>query len=65
MANNGSARAIRRRGVRIAEEHLRQRPDDARALYMGANDLVALGERREVSSGLIALLRSARGRQAS
>jgi adenylate cyclase len=38
------ARAVRRRGVRIAEEHLRLRPDDARALYMGANGLVALGE---------------------
>jgi adenylate cyclase len=35
---------VRRRGVRIAEEHLRLRPDDARALYMGANGLVALGE---------------------
>jgi TolB-like protein/Tfp pilus assembly protein PilF len=38
------ARAVRRRGVRTAEEHLRLRPDDARALYMGANGLVALGE---------------------
>jgi TolB-like protein/Tfp pilus assembly protein PilF len=38
------AKAVRRRGVRIAEEHLRVQPDDARALYMGANGLVALGE---------------------
>jgi tetratricopeptide (TPR) repeat protein len=38
------ARAVRRRGVRVAEEHLRLHPDDARALYMGANGLVALGE---------------------
>ena len=38
------AQAMRRRGVRIAEEHLRLQPDDARALYMGANGLVALGE---------------------
>jgi tetratricopeptide (TPR) repeat protein len=38
------AQAVRRRGVRIAEEHLRLRPDDARALYLGANGLVALGE---------------------
>ena len=38
------AQAVRRRGVRIAEEHLRLQPDDARALYMGANGLVALGE---------------------
>jgi len=38
------ARAVRRRGVRVAEEHLRLQPDDARALYMGANGLVALGD---------------------
>lgn len=38
------ANAVRRRGVRLADEHLRLRPDDARALYMGANGLVALGE---------------------
>ena len=38
------AKAVRRRGVRIAEEHLRLQPDDARALYMGANGLVALGD---------------------
>ncbi len=38
------AKAVRRRGVRVAEEHLRLHPDDARALYMGANGLVALGE---------------------
>jgi hypothetical protein len=30
--------------VRVAEEHLRLHPDDVRALYMGANGLVALGE---------------------
>ena len=41
---SAEAQAVRRRGVRIAEEHLRLRPDDARALYMGANGLVALGE---------------------
>jgi len=35
----------RRRGVRIAEAKLRISPDDSRALYMGANGLVALGER--------------------
>ncbi len=34
----------RRRGVAIAEEHLSLNPDDVRALYMGANGLVALGE---------------------
>ncbi|MFN8548191.1 MAG: protein kinase [Candidatus Eisenbacteria bacterium] len=35
----------RRRGVRIVEERLTQQPDDVRALYMGANGLMALGER--------------------
>jgi serine/threonine protein kinase/cytochrome c-type biogenesis protein CcmH/NrfG len=39
------AEAARRRGVAIAEQHLRLNPDDVRALYMGANGLVALGER--------------------
>ena len=39
------ADAVRRRGIKLAEEHLRLNPDDARALYMGANGLVALGER--------------------
>jgi len=44
LGRTAEAQAVRRRGVRIAEEHLRLRPDDARALYMGANGLVALGE---------------------
>jgi TolB-like protein/Tfp pilus assembly protein PilF len=44
LGRKAEAQAVRRRGVRIAEEHLRLRPDDARALYMGANGLVALGE---------------------
>jgi len=38
------AEASRRRGVRIAEARLKLNPDDVRALYMGANGLVALGE---------------------
>jgi serine/threonine protein kinase/Tfp pilus assembly protein PilF len=38
------AKMSRLRGVAIAEAHLRMTPDDARALYMGANGLVALGE---------------------
>jgi tetratricopeptide (TPR) repeat protein len=37
--------AARRKGVRIAEARLSLYPDDTRALYMGANGLVALGER--------------------
>jgi TolB-like protein/cytochrome c-type biogenesis protein CcmH/NrfG/predicted Ser/Thr protein kinase len=39
------AAAARRRGIRLAEDHLELNPDDNRALYMGANGLVALGER--------------------
>lgn len=41
------ATAARRRGIVIAEEHLDLNPDDVRALYMGANGLVALGEREK------------------
>jgi adenylate cyclase len=38
------AEVCRRRGVEAAEKRLKLNPDDARALYMGANGLVALGE---------------------
>jgi TolB-like protein/Tfp pilus assembly protein PilF len=34
----------RKRGIEVAERHLRLNPDDARALYMAANALVALGK---------------------
>ncbi len=44
LGRPAQADEARRRGVRLAEEHLRLEPDDARALYMGANGLVALGE---------------------
>jgi TolB-like protein/predicted Ser/Thr protein kinase len=37
----------RRRGVALAEIHLSLNPRDVRALYMGANGLVALGERQK------------------
>ncbi len=43
------AAASRRKGISIAEERLKLNPDDVRALYMGANGLVALGE---VAKGL-------------
>ena len=43
------AKICRLRGVAIAEAHLKLMPDDARALYMGANGLVALGD---VAKGL-------------
>jgi serine/threonine protein kinase/tetratricopeptide (TPR) repeat protein len=39
------ARAARERGVALVEKHIDLHPDDARALYMGANGLVALGEK--------------------
>lgn len=41
------AAAARRRGLRIAEERLRRVPDDVRVRYLGANALVALGEREK------------------
>jgi adenylate cyclase len=37
--------AARRLGIKLAEEHLKVNPEDARALYMAANGLVALGDR--------------------
>jgi len=39
------ARAARLRGVALVEERIELHPDDVRALYMGANGLVALGEK--------------------
>jgi adenylate cyclase len=36
---------MRREGIRLAEEHVKLNPEDARAMYMAANGLVALGER--------------------
>jgi TolB-like protein/Flp pilus assembly protein TadD len=39
------ARAARERGVALVAKHIDLHPDDARALYMGANGLVALGEK--------------------
>ena len=39
------ARAARERGIQTAEQHLQLNPDDARAVYMAANGMVALGQR--------------------
>ena len=39
-----AAAEARRQGVRRAEEHLKWNPDDARALYLAANALVAMGD---------------------
>ncbi len=44
IGQHQKAKAARLRGVQVAEERLRMNPDDVRALYMGANGLVALGE---------------------
>lgn len=44
LGRSAEAETARRRGLRLAEARLRLNPDDARALYMGANGLVALGE---------------------
>jgi tetratricopeptide (TPR) repeat protein len=41
----GEASAVRRLGVERAERHLEIDPDDARALYMAANGMAALGNR--------------------
>ncbi len=38
------AASSRRRGVEVASARLKMNPDDTRALYMGANGLVALGD---------------------
>jgi TolB-like protein/Tfp pilus assembly protein PilF len=38
------AKATLRAGLQIAEKHLELNPDDARALYLGANALIQLGE---------------------
>jgi serine/threonine protein kinase/Flp pilus assembly protein TadD len=44
LGRHEEAAASRRKGVAIVAEHLKLNPDDVRALYMGANGLVALGE---------------------
>jgi serine/threonine protein kinase/tetratricopeptide (TPR) repeat protein len=44
LGRTDEARDARRRGVKRAEDRLDLNPDDTRALYMGANGLVALGE---------------------
>lgn len=44
LGNKEKAKESRLRGIKIAETRLMLNPDDSRALYMGANGLVALGE---------------------
>ncbi len=45
LGRKAEAQVARRRGVAVAEDHLARHPEDVRARYMGANGLVALGER--------------------
>jgi adenylate cyclase len=45
LGRAGDAAAVRRRGLSAAEQHFKLNPDDARALYMAANGMVALGDR--------------------
>jgi len=45
LGRRNEAEATQRRGLKLAEEHLRFNPDDIRARYLAANALVALGER--------------------
>jgi len=58
LGRHEDAAASRRRGVAIVEDHLNLNPDDVRALYMGANGLVALGQNEkgiEWTTGALAL----------
>jgi adenylate cyclase len=43
LGDEEKAKASRLRGIKIAQAKLMLNPDDARALYMGANGLIALG----------------------
>ncbi len=45
LGRREEARAARERGVGLVERRIDFHPDDARALYMGANGLVALGRK--------------------
>ena len=44
LGREADAEEARKRGVQRVENRLKLNPDDSRALYMGANGLVALGE---------------------
>jgi len=56
LGHPDAARASRLHGIAIAEEHLKLNPDDARALYMGANGLVAVND---IAKGLAWAARAA------
>jgi len=44
LGRPADAETCRKRGIKLAEEHLKVNPEDARAVYMAANGLAALGE---------------------
>ena len=43
---------VRQRGVKIVEDHIHLNPGDTRALYMGANGLVVIGEKKKAMEWL-------------
>jgi adenylate cyclase len=47
MGRASEARSSRRKGIELAEKHLENNPKDARAVYMGANGLAALGDKKK------------------
>ena len=47
LGDEEKAKESRLRGIKIAEARLMLNPDDSRALYMGANGLVALGRYKQ------------------
>jgi TolB-like protein/Flp pilus assembly protein TadD len=49
LARPTEANAAYQRSLRLAEKHLDLHPDDARALYMGANCLCQLGQRERAA----------------
>jgi serine/threonine protein kinase/Flp pilus assembly protein TadD len=44
LDRTSDAKTAQRQGVQLAQQHLELNPDDARALYLGAQGLVQLGE---------------------
>lgn len=49
MGRLAEAQSARLKGISLAEKHLENNPKDARAVYMGANGLAALGDRERAS----------------
>jgi adenylate cyclase len=49
LGRHSDARNARLRGIELAEERLKLYPDDARAVYMAANGMAALGQRERAA----------------